>query len=454
MKGNEKLSEIFNQNPYMAVIMVDKDGKVTFINETYSKVLRLPPEKVLGRSITAITPTTQTTKVLRTGKAVTAYNWNINGHQMIGCALPMFDGDELVGCFAYSISLNIWDSKTLFERLIAENNMLKEVAHKYHTAKYEFEDLVGIDMSFLNAKALAQQVAQQPQTRVLITGETGTGKELFAQAIHNASPRANCPFVRVNCAAIPENLLEAELFGYETGAYTGAKKGGRMGKFELANNGTIFLDEIGELPLTMQSKLLVVLQEKELERIGGDRPIKLDVRVISATNRNLPKMVENGLFRQDLYYRLNVVQVEIPPLRERQADISLLIDYILEKLNQRLGTEIQRISREVSEILQKHYWPGNVRELENVMERAVSLAFMEKTEILDKRHFEFLCKKTTIHYPTGKMSLKMMLQESEEKIISRMLEENSFDKVLTAEALDIDLSSLYRKLKKYKMMTN
>ncbi|MBP1762350.1 MAG: hypothetical protein H6Q64_1892, partial [Firmicutes bacterium] len=439
MKGNEKLSEIFNQNPYMAVIMVDKDGKVTFINETYAKVLRLPPQKVLGRSITAITPTTQTTKVLRTGKAVTAYNWNINGHQMIGCALPMFDGDELVGCFAYSISLNIWDSKTLLERLIAENNMLKEVAHKYHTAKYEFDDLVGIDISFLNAKSLAQQVAYQPQTRVLITGETGTGKELFAQAIHNASPRANCPFVRVNCAAIPENLLEAELFGYETGAYTGAKKGGRMGKFELANNGTIFLDEIGELPLAMQSKLLVVLQEKELERIGGDRPIKLDVRVISATNRNLPKMVENGLFRQDLYYRLNVVQVEIPPLRERQADISLLIDYILEKLNQRLGTEIQRMSREVSEILQKYHWPGNVRELENVMERAVSLAFMEKTQILDKRHFEFLRRKSTAHYPTGKKSLKMMIQESEEKIISRMLEENGFDKVLTAEALDIDL---------------
>ena len=454
MKGNEKLSEIFNQNPYMAVIMVDKDGKVTFINETYSKVLRLPPEKVLGRSITAITPTTQTAKVLRTGKAVTAYNWNINGHQMIGCALPMFEGDELVGCFAYSISLNIWDSKTLFERLIAENNMLKEVAHKYHTAKYEFEDLVGIDMSFLNAKSLAQQIAQQPQTRVLITGETGTGKELFAQAIHNASPRANCPFVRVNCAAIPENLLEAELFGYETGAYTGAKKGGRMGKFELANNGTIFLDEIGELPLAMQSKLLVVLQEKELERIGGDRPIKLDVRVISATNRNLPKMVENGLFREDLYYRLNVVQVEVPALRNRQADIYLLTEYILEKLNQRLGTEIPRISREVSEILQKHHWPGNVRELENVLERAVSLAFMEKTEILDKKHFDFLCRKSTVPYPVGKKSLKMMVQESEEKIISRMLEENGFDKVLTAEALDIDLSSLYRKLKKYKMMTN
>lgn len=454
MKGNERLGEIFNQNPYMAVIMVDREGIVTFVNETYSQVLGLPPDKVLGRPIIAITPTTKTAKVLRTGKAVTAYNWNINGHQMIGCALPMFEGDEIVGCFAYSISLNIWDSKTLLEKLITENKMLKDEVFKSHTAKYSFNDIVGTDKSLLDAKLLAHQVAQQPQTRVLITGETGTGKELFAQAIHNASARSLYPFVRVNCAAIPENLLEAELFGYEDGAFTGAKKGGRLGKFELANNGTIFLDEIGEMPLAMQSKLLVVLQEKELERLGGGSPIKLDVRVISATNRNLEDLVENGLFREDLYYRLNVVQVEVPALRNRKEDLNLLARIILNRLNSRLNTAVVDISQDACDLLQKHPWPGNIRELENVLERAVSLAHMENTQTLGKRHFAFLCTKSNINYPTGQKSLKTMNQEFEEKMVRRALEEYGHDKVQAAESLEIDLSSLYRKLRKYGMSTD
>lgn len=449
MKGKEKLGEIFNQNPYMAVIMIDKDGIVTFVNKTYLQALRLPLEKVLGRPITSITPSTKTTKVLRTGKAITAYNWNINGHQMIGCALPMFEGNEITGCLAYSISLNIWDSKTLVERLIDENNMLKDEVRKSHTAQYSFDDMVGIDKYFLDAKFLALQVAQQPQTRVLITGETGTGKELFAQAIHNASSRSIYPFVRVNCAAIPENLLEAELFGYEDGAFTGAKKGGRLGKFELANNGTIFLDEIGEMPLAMQSKLLVALQEREIERVGGHRSIKLDVRVISATNRNLQEMVENGFFREDLYYRLNVVQVEVPALRNRKQDISLLAEHLLKDLNRRLHTAVIGISQEACDLMHKHNWPGNVRELENVLERAVILAYMEKTQMLGKRHFAFLCSKTKINYPTGKKSLKMITQEFEEKVIRQALEESGSDKILAAESLNIDLSSLYRKMKKY-----
>ncbi len=454
MQGNDKLGEIFDQNPYMAAMLLDKDGRVLLINKTYLKVLGLPEEKVLGRRIISITPHTQTAKVLRTGKAVIDYRWNVNGYQMIASSLPMFDGDELVGCFAYSISLNIWDSKTLVERLLAENTMLKDEVYKSHTAKYSFDDIVGHDKNFLDAKNLAQQVAQQSHTKVLITGETGTGKELFAQAIHKASTRSSYPFVRVNCAAIPENLLEAELFGYEDGAFTGAKKGGRLGKFELANNGTIFLDEIGEMPLFMQSKLLVVLQEREIERLGGDRSIRLNVRVISATNRNLQDMVEKGLFREDLYYRLNVVQVEVPALRNRKKDISLLTEHLLKNLNRRLNTAVIGISHEACDQLNKHNWPGNVRELENVLERAMSLAYMEKTQLLGKRHFAFLCSKVNVNYPSGKKSLKMITQDFEEKIIRKALEDNRSDKVLAAESLDIDLSSLYRKLKKYGINVN
>jgi len=452
--GNEKLDEIFNQNPYMAVLIVDKEGKVQYINETYLRVLRLSIEEVFGKPIISITPHTKTAKVLSTGKAITAYNWNINGHQMIGCAIPLFKKDEIVGCFAYSISLNIWDSKNLVEKLLSEINMLKDEVHKSHSAKYGFDDIVGNAKMFLSAKSLAQQVARQIQTKVLIIGESGTGKELFAHAMHNASARSQYPFVRVNCAAIPENLLEAELFGYEDGAFTGAKKGGRLGKFELANYGTIFLDEIGEMPMSMQSKLLVVLQERELERLGGENSIKLNVRVIAATNRNLQNMVEKGLFREDLYYRLNVVQIEVPALRHRQEDIGMLAEYFLHKLNHRLKTPVAHISREALNLLTRYSWPGNVRELENALERAMSLAYMEKTDSLGNRHFAFLCEKMKVNCPLGQKSLKIATREFEEHIIAKALEETGSDKVKTAEYLGIDLSSLYRKLKKYGISIN
>ena len=451
MNGSEKLGEIFDQNPYMVVIVVDKNNLVIYINKTYLRILNLPAEKVLGKSVLSITPATRSVEVLNTGKAITAYNWDINGYQMIACAVPLFKENEIVGCFAYSISLNIWDSKTSVEKLLAEINMLKEEVHKSHTAQYNFADIVGEDKQFLHAKSLAEQVAHQTQTKVLITGETGTGKELFAHSIHNASARSHCPFVRVNCAAIPENLIEAELFGYEDGAFTGAKKGGRLGKFELANHGTIFLDEIGEMPLSMQSKLLVVLQEREIERLGGNHPMKLDVRVISATHRDLSSMVEKGLFREDLYYRLNVVQVEVPALRHRKEDISLLVECLLNKLNDRLKTAVAGISRESLEMLKKHAWPGNVRELENVLERALSLAYMENTHFLDQKHFIFLFDKITTTWSPGKKSLKAVTQEFEQRIITQVLEETGSNKAQAAEYLGIDLSSLYRKLKKYEI---
>ncbi|MDD2498615.1 MAG: sigma 54-interacting transcriptional regulator [Desulfitobacteriaceae bacterium] len=449
MFENHKIAEIFDQNPYMAVIILDINGIVLYVNETYLKAFRLPLERVLGRPIIAITPKTKTAKVLSTGKAVTAYNWNINGNQMIGCALPIFKEDEIVGCFAYSISLNIWDSRTMLERLLAENNMLKDEVYKTHTAKYTFDDIIGNNHNLLETKLLAQQVAHQADTKVLITGESGTGKELFAHAIHNASGRSQGPFVRVNCAAIPENLLEAELFGYEDGAFTGAKKGGRLGKFELANQGTIFLDEIGEMPLSMQSKLLVVLQEREIERLGGDRSIKLNVRVISATNRNLQDMIDKGTFREDLYYRLNVVGVEVPALRYRKKDIAMLAQYFLHKLNHRFMTPITSISREAINILEGYAWPGNIRELENVMERAMSLASMEKIEVLSKRYFTMLCPNPEFNCPLGNENLKAMTCEFEQNVLNRTLEKTSGNKVLAAEYLGIDLSSLYRKLKKH-----
>lgn len=447
--AGENLGEIFDQNPYMAVVIVDRNNLVTFINKTYLKILKLSADEVVGRLLTDITPATRTAKVLQTGKAITAYNWIVNGQHLIACSVPLFKESELVGCFAYSISLNIWDSKTLVEDLLADITMLKEEVHKSHTAQYNLNDIVGNDEQLLHIKDLARQIAHQVQTKVIITGETGTGKELFAHAIHNASARSHKPFVRVNCAAIPENLLEAELFGYEDGAFTGAKKGGRLGKFELANHGTIFLDEIGEIPLSLQSKLLAVLQEREIERLGGNRSVKLDVRVISATHRNLQSMVEKGLFREDLYYRLNVVQLEVPALRHRKEDISLLTGHLINKLNDRLKTPVVRISEEALEMLKKHTWPGNVRELENVLERAMSLAYMENANMLDQNHFIFMFDKININWSLGRKSLKLATQEFELRLITQVIEETGSNKAQAAILLGIDLSSLYRKLKRY-----
>lgn len=453
-RGGENLDSltiptIFDDNPNMCLIVVDKEGIVTYINKTYMSVLNVAPDEVLGQPIASVTPNTYTTRVLRTGKAITAYNWNINGYEMMASAVPIFEADELVGCFAYSISMNIWDHKSRLESLLVENNMLKGEVLKAHTSRYSFDDLIGEESQFLQAKILARQVARQDNTKVLITGESGTGKELFAHAIHNSSMRSSRPFVRVNCAAIPETLLEAELFGYEDGAFTGAKKGGRMGKFELANNGTIFLDEIGEMPMAMQSKLLVVLQEQVIERLGGNNPINVNVRVISATNRNLESMVEKGLFREDLFYRLNVVQIEIPPLRQRRGDIRQLVNAFLHCLNRRLHMHIKGVKDEAMEVLLKYSWPGNVRELENAMERAMSLAHMDQADMIGKRHLAFICAKIKINCWEGSKGLKTIVQEFEEQLISDALAETGNNKPQAAQYLNIDVSSLYRKMRKY-----
>ena len=239
-------------------------------------------------------------------------------------------------------------------------------------AHYTFQNIIGECPALQRLKGLALKVAQG-NTSVLITGESGTGKELFAQSIHNNSPHSNGPFVAINCGAIPKDLIESELFGYDSGAFTGAKKEGRAGKFELANGGTIFLDEIGDMPYEVQVRLLRVLQEKSVTRIGGKKSIPLNVRVIAATNVNLEEAIENHVFRSDLYYRLNVFSLHIPPLRERGNDIFLLTDHFLQKYQNPKSEPITKISEEVRTIFAAYTWPGNIRELENVIERCCIL---------------------------------------------------------------------------------
>ncbi len=247
-------------------------------------------------------------------------------------------------------------------------------------SKTEIEGLVVKSEKVLELIDIVKNVANTPAT-VLLTGESGVGKEVFAKAIHQLSNRAKKPFIKINCAAIPEDLLESELFGYEKGAFTGANTV-KKGKFELANGGTIFLDEIGDMPLSLQSKILRVIQEKEVERLGGSKPIKIDVRIIAATNKNLEKMVYEGTFREDLYYRLNVIPIHIPPLRERKEDIPVLIYFFLDKFNKMYGKNLT-ISKDLVELLSEYDWPGNVRQLQNTIERMVILAKSEKLDFND-----------------------------------------------------------------------
>jgi transcriptional regulator with PAS, ATPase and Fis domain len=451
----QMLEYLFDQIPYMATIMVDKEGKVVFINKTYLRILKMSKKEVIGKHIGTITPRSRTLVVLKTGRAEVGYNWIVNDQHLIATSLPVYENNEIIGSFAYSIFLNIYEAKNLVEDLLSELNMYKSQVNCLLRSKYDFDDIIGEDQRLKDLKFLAAQIAHHKNTTVLISGESGTGKELFAHAIHNSSCRSPFPFVRVNCAAIPENLLEAELFGYEKGAYTGANKEGKLGKFELANGGTIFLDEIGEMPLSMQSKLLVVLQEQIIERLGGVQPIKVDVRVIAATNRELSQMVQEGTFREDLFYRLNVFNINIPALRNHKRDIPILVNHFIDKLNSRLNTHISGISKDGLDYLCQYHWPGNIRELENVLERALILADMEKSRQLGRKHFNLSDYDRPELLSDGKPgeSLKAMIEEYEKTALLKTLEKTDFDKKRTAAYLNIDLSSLYRKMRKHKILS-
>nr|WP_276619933.1 sigma 54-interacting transcriptional regulator [Syntrophomonas wolfei] len=442
------VSDLLDTNA-MTALIVCKDGSVKYINKTYLDILGKKEEAVVGKYIGDITPETRTLISLMTGKAIVGYNWSVNGYNMIACSLPLIKNGEIVACFAYSLFLDIWDAKDLVNNLMSELNMYKDEVHHLYSARHDFAEIIGQARNIQDVKFLAQKAALHPSITVLVTGESGTGKELFAHAIHKASSRSRMPFIRVNCAAIPENLLEAELFGYEEGAFTGSRKGGSPGKFELANGGTIFLDEIGEMSLSMQSKLLVFLQEKEFERLGSHHPIRVNVRVIAATNRNLKEMITQQKFREDLYYRLNVLNLDIPPLRERIQDIPLLASYLIPKLNRELNTCVTSMSDEALDIFCKYDWPGNIRELTNVLQRAMILADMENYLTITAKQLVFMKNHNETKDDSSSKTLRSLIRDYEKQILAKVLEETDYNKSKTANILDIDLSSLYKKVKQY-----
>jgi transcriptional regulator with PAS, ATPase and Fis domain len=308
---------------------------------------------------------------------------------------------------------------------------------------YSLSDIIGNSPQITETKRLSSIAARSDST-VLLQGESGTGKEMFAQAIHNASSRFTGPFIPINCGAIPMNLLESELFGYEDGAFTGAKKGGQPGKFEQARGGTIFLDEIGEMPLNFQVSLLRILQEKQVTRVGGTTPIPLDVRVIAASNKDLESEVQEGNFRLDLYYRLNVLTIDIPALRERKEDIIALTQHFLDKLTGKLGIYTMTIDPALGEWLQNYTWPGNVRELFNILERAVN--FAEK-DVLSCEDLPANLRKTT--FASDSKNDVLTLKDREFYIISEALAKADGNMSQAAKLLGIGRNTLYRKMQKY-----
>ena len=442
------VSDVLDTNA-MTALIVCKNGTVAFINKTYLDILEKKEEEVVGKYIGDITPETRTLTVIKTGKAIVGYNWSVHGYNMIACSVPLIRNGKLVGCFAYSLFMDIWDAKDVVDNLMTELNMYRDEVRNLHSARYTFAEIIGQAPNIQDVKILAQKAALHPSITVLINGESGTGKELFAHSIHRASSRSRMSFIRVNCAAIPENILEAELFGYEEGAFTGARKGGSPGKFELANGGTIFLDEIGEMSLAMQSKLLVFLQEREFERLGSHHPIRVNVRVIAATNRNLEQMISQEKFREDLYYRLNVLSLEIPPLREHIEDIPLLVNYLIPKLNVDLKTNVTSMSDEAVNLISKYNWPGNIRELINVLQRAIILADMGDYDTITTKQLCFMKVKYECGNPASSNTLKSLIKDYERQILVKVLEETNYNKTKAADILDIDLSWLYKKVKQH-----
>ncbi|MBS2770431.1 sigma 54-interacting transcriptional regulator [Anoxybacillus rupiensis] len=442
-----QILEAVINNAYEWIVVVDEKGNIIYMNKNYCEFLERKQEEVIGKHVTEVIENTRMHIVVKTGKEEIADLHYIKGNYMIANRIPIVVDGRVIGAVGTVIfrDTNEWKRmNSHIKSLLLQLQTYFQEWTENNGAKYTLTHLISCSKQMEELKEKVKRIADS-DISVLIRGESGTGKELFAHSIHQLSSRSQKPFVKVNCGAIPEHLLESELFGYEEGAFTGAKKGGKKGKFQLADGGTIFLDEIGDLPLHMQVKLLRVLQEKEMEPIGSIKTVSVDVRIIAATNRPLEKMVEEKRFREDLYYRINVIPFVIPPLRERPGDIEMLAYHFMKKIAKRSGKRVNAISAEVMKLLRQHVWPGNIRELENVMEVAVHFANGE-TITVDALP-EYL--KANSSYQMKGKTLKELLEETEKAAIQQSLQRCGHDKQKAAKELGISKSAMYEKIKKY-----
>lgn len=447
MSAMKSTLETILDNAYEGIVVVDANGFITMLNKPYAEFLGVKPEDAVGKHVTEVIENTRMHIVVKTGVAEVGHVQRIRGHNTVVMRVPIFKDGKVIGAVGKVMFRDVQEVRALLNKLnLLEEQVefYKEELKKIRATRYSLDSIVGESRAIKAVKAMIERAARSNST-VLILGESGTGKELVANAIHKISAQRDGPFVKINCAAIPESLLESELFGYAEGAFTGAKAGGKPGKFELANGGTIFLDEIGDMSPSVQAKLLRVLQEREVERIGSNKPVKINARIIAATNQDLESKIRTGAFRADLYYRLNVLTIKVPPLRERIEDIPLLVSHFIEKFNKVFGAAVQDISPQALSILLHHSWPGNVRELENVVERAFNV--MEGCTILPEHLPDYLLRQA------GKQSetcpLSSLLAESEKEAIIAALKAANGNRTRAAKLLGIHRSGLYQKLKKY-----
>lgn len=440
LKRSARLRVILNSIT-QGIIVTNKSNKIEVCNPAAERIFHISSEEALGKDVVDIIPNTRMHNVLESGVEELGELQDVHGGVIAVNRIPIEAEGRRIGV------VSTFEDVTKIQKL--EQKIREKMNKKGFTAKHSFEDILTVNKDMMELKKLAALYAKTDGA-ILIQGESGTGKELFAQSIHNASNRSHGPFVAVNCAAIPESLLESELFGYEGGAFSGARKEGKQGLFELAHNGTIFLDEVGEIAKGLQARLLRVIQEKEIMRVGGDRIIPVDIRIISATNQELKKQIENGEFRQDLYYRLNVFNIILPPLREHKDDIELLISRFLRKF---IGNaiDIDRAIKETKKILLAYDWPGNIRELNNIAER-LSLVLLQNSpdkwiEMLEKVMFTSKPEEDYISLKVNvKNGLKDAVKDIEKDIINSMLIKYDQDKEKVIEELKIGRATFWRKI--------
>ncbi len=437
-------------NMDIGVVVCDRAGTLVYINDAHARFLGVNSKDYIGRHATELIANTRVHIVAETGKPEINWPHEFNRESLLVHRVPILREGKV----AYAMGLILFTSADAINKMAEKLTVLQLKLKLYEdeivslrSTRYTFDNIVGLSKSMEIVKQEASK-ALANQLPVMITGESGTGKELVAQAIHDGSARRLYPFIRINCAAIPRELFESELFGYEKGSFTGASGKGKPGKFELAHLGTIFLDEIGDLPLEMQPKLLRVLELKEFERVGGNRLIRSDFRLIAATNRDLAKMVEDGNFRLDLYYRLNVIPITIPPLRARKEDILPLAQHFIQQRKGELARNVKKISieKEASRALLGYDWPGNSRELLNVVERVLSS--LEGVTIKGTDLPYYIQEYDSDGEETDRSGgLKEYLQSAERKAIRQALEVHAGNRIQTAESLGIHRTLLYKKMK-------
>lgn len=442
-----KVEEMIFDSLYDGVLIADGNCIVRYINPSYTRITKVEKEEILGKPLIEVRPGAKLPSVIRNGKQLLRIPRRVDDVEYIVNMVPIKEDDEVIG--GISILNEINDVYKLTEALNQSNMMIQKLQKRMKRmgkAKYSFDDIISIDKNSIEAKNLARRIAKK-NSSILITGESGTGKELYANAIHNVSDRQNGPFIAVNCAIFESNLLESELFGYEEGAFTGAKKGGKIGLFEVANGGTLFLDEISEMNYGLQAKLLRTLQENTIRRIGGLEEISIDIRLVCATNKNLKTMVEENRFREDLYYRIAVFPINILPLRQRRKDIDELVLHFLSEMNSKTERHVE-IANDVMKILHNYEWPGNIRELKNTIEFSIN---MVDENIIKPEHLPKIIQAQGIKKNIVKLkTLEEIIKDTEAAEIKKamLIYGNTVEgKKKAAKALGISLATLYNKLK-------